>query len=97
MISTGYGQHRPIASFDTAEDRAKNRRVEILITKNDAVVQSLDDYYREVYNITDGETGTETGAETEAGTETDAGAGGETDAGSDEGTGVGTGLDAATE
>lgn len=97
MISTGYGQHRPIASFDTAEDRAKNRRVEILITKNDAVVQSLDDYYREVYNITDGETGTETGAETEAGTGTDAGAGGEADAGSDEGTGVGTGSDAATE
>lgn len=52
MISTGYGQYRPIASFDTAEDRAKNRRVEILITKNDAVVHSLDEYYSEVYHIT---------------------------------------------
>ena len=50
IIAIGYGQHRPIASFDTAENRAKNRRVEILITKNDAVVQSLEEYYDEIYN-----------------------------------------------
>lgn len=50
IIAIGYGQHRPIASFDTAENRAKNRRVEILITKDDAVVQSLEEYYDEIYN-----------------------------------------------
>lgn len=60
LISTGYGQYRPIASFDTAEDRAKNRRVEILVTKNDAVVHSLDEYYSEIYDITDTST-TDTG------------------------------------
>lgn len=51
LVSIGYGQYRPIASFDTAEDRAKNRRVEILITKNDAVVRSLDEYYDQIYDI----------------------------------------------
>lgn len=50
IIAIGYGQYRPIASFDTAEDRAKNRRVEILITKEDTVVQSLEEYYNEVYS-----------------------------------------------
>lgn len=55
IIATGYGQYRPIASFDTAEDRAKNRRVEILITKDDAVVQSLEEYYNEIYSSTDTE------------------------------------------
>ena len=33
LYSSAFGQHRPIASFDTPEDRAKNRRVELLITK----------------------------------------------------------------
>ena len=49
LVSCGYGQFRPISSFDTRESRAKNRRVEILITKTDSVVKSLDDYYSEVY------------------------------------------------
>ncbi|MCI1958754.1 MAG: flagellar motor protein MotB [Clostridia bacterium] len=51
LVSTGFGQFRPIASFDTWEDRAKNRRVEILITKSNQVVKSLDNYYKEVYGI----------------------------------------------
>lgn len=53
LISTGYGEYRPIASFDTAEDRAKNRRVELLITRSDAVAHSLEEYYDEIYNITE--------------------------------------------
>lgn len=49
LISIGYGQYRPIADNSTAEGRAANRRVEILITKSDSVVRSLDEYYKEVY------------------------------------------------
>lgn len=49
LFSSAYGQHRPIASFKTAKDRAKNRRVEILISKTGKVEQSLNDYYKQVY------------------------------------------------
>ncbi len=55
IIAIGYGQYRPVAGFDTAEERAKNRRVEILITKDDAVVQSLEEYYNEIYDSPDTE------------------------------------------
>ena len=51
LVSTGYGQFRPISPFDTRENRAKNRRVEIIITKNDSVIKSLDNYYEEVYGV----------------------------------------------
>lgn len=51
LVSCGFGQFRPISPFDTKESRAKNRRVEIIITKNDGVTKSLDDYYKEVYDI----------------------------------------------
>lgn len=49
LVSSGFGQFRPCSSFETRESRAKNRRVEILITKDDTVVKSLDSYYNEVY------------------------------------------------
>ena len=49
MISAGFGQFRPIATFDTPEGRAQNRRVEILITRTGAVEQNLDAYYDQVY------------------------------------------------
>lgn len=48
ILSTGYGQWKPIASFDTPEDRAKNRRVEILITKAESVEKSLEEYYAQM-------------------------------------------------
>lgn len=48
LVSVGYGQFRPIAPFDTEENRAKNRRVELLITKSDSVVMSLEQYYEEM-------------------------------------------------
>lgn len=49
MVSSGFGQFRPIATFDTPEGRAQNRRVEILITRTGAVEQNLDAYYDQVY------------------------------------------------
>jgi chemotaxis protein MotB len=55
LYSSAFGQHRPIASFDTPEDRAKNRRVELLITKTGNIENQLDKYYKQVY----GETTTE--------------------------------------
>ncbi|WMI80978.1 OmpA/MotB family protein [Anaerotignum sp. MB30-C6] len=51
LVSSGFGQFRPCSSFETRESRAKNRRVEIIITKNDSVVRTLDNYYNEVYGI----------------------------------------------
>lgn len=48
ITGIGYGQWRPIAPFDTEENRAKNRRVELLITKSDSVEQSLEEYYEEM-------------------------------------------------
>ena len=55
LYSSAFGQHRPIASFDTPEDRAKNRRVELLITKTGNIENQLDKYYKQVYgdNITE--------------------------------------------
>lgn len=47
LTSAAYGQYRPISPFDTAENRAKNRRVEILITESGSVVKALEDYYKE--------------------------------------------------
>lgn len=49
LVSVAYGQFRPIATFKTTEGRARNRRVEMLITKTDSVEQSLDDFYNQVY------------------------------------------------
>lgn len=48
IVSVAYGQFRPIAPFDTEENRAKNRRVEMLITKSDTVEKSLEEYYAEM-------------------------------------------------
>lgn len=50
MVSAAYGQFRPIDTFKTDEGRARNRRVEILITKTGSVEQTLDEYYGQIYN-----------------------------------------------
>lgn len=48
IVSIGYGQFRPIAPFDTPENRSKNRRVEIVITKVGAKQMSLEEYYEQI-------------------------------------------------
>ncbi len=53
LVSSAYGQWRPIAPFDTTENRAKNRRVEILITKTGEVEKNLSEYYEQVYGTSE--------------------------------------------
>ncbi|MGC6172970.1 OmpA/MotB family protein [Lacrimispora sp. 38-1] len=57
LVGMSFGQFRPIAPFDTNEGCAKNRRVEILITKNDTVEKSLEEYYNQVYHNSENNTG----------------------------------------
>ena len=48
MISMGFGQWRPVAANDSAENRAKNRRVELIVTgKNvmDSMGDQIEQYY----------------------------------------------------
>ena len=33
MIAAAYGEHRPAAPNDTAEGRARNRRIEIVVSR----------------------------------------------------------------
>ncbi|MFW5670474.1 MAG: OmpA/MotB family protein, partial [Acetivibrio ethanolgignens] len=48
LVACSYGQFRPISSFETKESRAENRRVEVLITKNDSEQMTLEEYYKEI-------------------------------------------------
>ncbi len=65
LVSSAYGQWRPIDSFETRESRARNRRAEILITKDGSVERSLDEYYKQIYGTSgaDAETAGEQGAD----------------------------------
>jgi len=47
LLAVGYGMYRPIAPNDTEENRARNRRVEILISQNDNIQNELDKIYDE--------------------------------------------------
>ena len=60
LVSAGYGQWRPIASNDTAETRAQNRRVELIISgiqPDSTEGDSLEQYYtirgEEAVNVTE--------------------------------------------
>ena len=45
LMAVGYGMYRPNSPNDTEENRAKNRRVEILIAKTDSLQDELDKIY----------------------------------------------------
>lgn len=47
LVSVGYGQWRPIAGFNTSEERAQNRRVELMITgiNPNNMESSVDQYF----------------------------------------------------
>lgn len=59
LVAEGYGQWRNIAPNDTAEGKAKNRRVEIIISGRD-LENSLKDDYRQYYTMIDNNTGNTT-------------------------------------
>lgn len=48
LVAVSYGQFRAISDVDTREGRARNRRVELLITRKDSDAKSLDQYYKEI-------------------------------------------------
>lgn len=48
LVSMGYGKYWPVAENDTAEGRAMNRRVELLITKADGKDVGLGEIYKEI-------------------------------------------------
>jgi len=48
LMAVGYGLYRPVAPNDSEENRAKNRRVEILVAKSDSLQDELDKIYTKV-------------------------------------------------
>lgn len=48
LISEGYGQYYPVSPIDTEENRARNRRVEILISKDEALSLELEKVYKDL-------------------------------------------------
>lgn len=55
LVSTGYGKYRPIADNKTPEGRSQNRRVEILIVKNDAEGGTSDELNQLLNGLLDSE------------------------------------------
>ena len=51
FVASAYSEYRPLASGDTADDRAQNRRIEISIILKDSNIQEIIDDY--LQNITD--------------------------------------------
>ncbi len=52
LMAVGYGLYRPVAPNDSEANRAKNRRVEILVSKTDSTQDELDKIY-EIVNQSD--------------------------------------------
>ena len=62
LVSVGYGQWRPVSSNETPEERAENRRVELLVTGLD-VDSDMGDDITQYYTIRTGDS-TQTGSTT---------------------------------
>ena len=60
IVSEGMGQWRNVAPNDTGANRAKNRRVELIISGRD-LENELNDSYRNYYTMSDQATGNTTG------------------------------------
>jgi chemotaxis protein MotB len=54
IVAESYGQHYPVAPFDTEENNMKNRRVDILISKSGEVEYKLEEIYAQLGLGTDG-------------------------------------------
>ncbi len=48
LMAVGYGRYRPIASNDTEDNMAQNRRVEILVSKIDMIQDELSTIYDQI-------------------------------------------------
>ena len=66
LVSVGYGQWRPVAENNDAEGRAKNRRVELLVTGLN-VESSMGDDITQYYTMRSGQGGTESQTEENTG------------------------------
>lgn len=51
LMAVGYGLYRPIAPNNSEANRAKNRRVEILVAKADSIQDELDKIYKIVDQV----------------------------------------------
>lgn len=60
LVSMGMGQWRPVSPNDNSANRAKNRRVELIISGRD-LEDELNDSYRNYYTMSDQATGNTTG------------------------------------
>lgn len=67
LVSVGYGQWRPVAENSDAAGRAKNRRVELLVTGLD-VESGIGDDIAQYYTMRSGQGGTSSETEGSAGT-----------------------------
>lgn len=54
LLAVGYGMFRPVAPNDSEVNRAKNRRVEILISKNAGMQEEMDEFYKKLTEGTGG-------------------------------------------